>query len=77
MSDQLAIDALPAILERAAPGPSFMFDARAIRASDMLVHSLRDTYGYCEETGEPIGLKRLDARFGGGRGHGSQFARTR
>jgi len=21
-----------------------------------------DTYGYCEETGEPIGLKRLDAR---------------
>jgi DnaK suppressor protein len=20
------------------------------------------TYGYCEETGEPIGLKRLDAR---------------
>jgi len=22
----------------------------------------RDEYGYCEETGEPIGLKRLDAR---------------
>ena len=22
----------------------------------------RGTYGYCEETGEPIGLKRLDAR---------------
>jgi len=21
-----------------------------------------DTYGYCEETGEPIGLRRLDAR---------------
>ena len=21
-----------------------------------------DTYGYCEETGEPIGIKRLDAR---------------
>ncbi len=21
-----------------------------------------DTYGYCEETGEPIGVKRLDAR---------------
>ena len=21
-----------------------------------------DTYGYCEETGEPIGLKRLIAR---------------
>jgi hypothetical protein len=28
-------DALDAILERAAPGPSFVFDARAIRASDM------------------------------------------
>ena len=22
----------------------------------------KDTYGYCEETGEPIGLKRLMAR---------------
>ena len=22
----------------------------------------KDTYGYCEETGEPIGIKRLEAR---------------
>jgi DnaK suppressor protein len=30
-------------------------DAALIRLDD-------GTYGYCEETGEPIGLKRLDAR---------------
>src|SRR5213075_109654 len=27
-----------------------------------LVRLNEGTYGYCEETGEPIGLKRLDAR---------------
>ena len=30
-------------------------DAALLRIDD-------GTYGYCEETGEPIGLKRLDAR---------------
>lgn len=32
------------------------------KIEEALVRIDNGTYGYCEETGEPIGLKRLDAR---------------
>ena len=32
------------------------------KINEALVRIESGTYGYCEETGEPIGLKRLDAR---------------
>ncbi len=36
---------------------------KLIAKIDAALHRLEvGTYGYCEETGEPIGLKRLDAR---------------
>ena len=36
---------------------------KLISKIDAALHRLDDgTYGYCEETGEPISLKRLDAR---------------
>ena len=36
---------------------------KLINRIDAALHRLDDgTYGYCEETGEPIGLKRLEAR---------------
>ena len=36
---------------------------KLISKIDAALHRLDDgTYGYCEETGEPIGLKRLEAR---------------
>ncbi|RCL03051.1 MAG: DnaK suppressor protein [Candidatus Tokpelaia sp. JSC189] len=36
---------------------------KLITKIDSALQRLKDgTYGYCEETGEPIGLKRLDAR---------------
>ena len=36
---------------------------KLIAKIDAALERLDDgTYGYCEETGEPIGLKRLDAR---------------
>ena len=36
---------------------------KLIAKIDAALHRIEDgTYGYCEETGEPIGLKRLDAR---------------
>ena len=36
---------------------------KLINKIDAALHRLVDgTYGYCEETGEPIGLKRLEAR---------------
>src|SRR5215204_1285812 len=36
---------------------------KLINKIDAALHRLDDgTYGYCEETGEPIGLKRLEAR---------------
>ena len=36
---------------------------KLISKIDAALHRLDDgTYGYCEETGEPIGIKRLEAR---------------
>ena len=36
---------------------------KLIAKIDMALRRIKDgTYGYCEETGEPIGLKRLEAR---------------
>ncbi|WP_085859630.1 RNA polymerase-binding protein DksA [Rhizobium sp. TAL182] len=36
---------------------------KSISKIDAALQRIEDgTYGYCEETGEPIGLKRLDAR---------------
>ena len=36
---------------------------KLISKIDAALQRIEDgTYGYCEETGEPIGLKRLDAR---------------
>ena len=36
---------------------------KLISKIDAALHRIDDgTYGYCEETGEPIGVKRLDAR---------------
>ena len=36
---------------------------KLISKIDAALHRLEEgTYGYCEETGEPIGLKRLEAR---------------
>ena len=36
---------------------------KLIAKIDAALHRIEDgTYGYCEETGEPIALKRLDAR---------------
>ena len=36
---------------------------KLIAKIDVALQRIEDgTYGYCEETGEPIGLKRLDAR---------------
>ena len=45
-----------------------MMAARQVDASPLVTHHFplerieEGTYGYCEETGEPISLKRLDAR---------------
>ena len=40
-----------------------MQDAALVKKIDSALSRLDDgTYGYCEETGEPISLKRLDAR---------------
>ena len=36
---------------------------KLIAKIDSAIHRIDDgTYGYCEETGEPISLRRLDAR---------------
>ena len=37
-------------------------DAYLEKIEEALARVDSDAYGYCEETGEPIGIKRLDAR---------------
>src|SRR6202047_4029706 len=46
-------------IELRARGPQRKLTAKIDAALERLDDG---TYGYCEETGEPIGLKRLDAR---------------
>ena len=42
---------------------SFLSTVKLISKIDSALKRIEDrTYGYCEDTGEPIGLKRLDAR---------------
>jgi DnaK suppressor protein len=61
---------LPDLADRASSETDRSLELRArdrqrkliskIEAALMRIHD--GTYGYCEETGDPIGLKRLDAR---------------
>jgi len=60
----------PDIADRASVETEVALELRArdrqrklIAKIDAALQRIEDgTYGYCEETGEPIGLKRLDAR---------------
>ncbi len=60
----------PDITDRAAEEIERSFELRArdrerklINKIDAALKRIQDgTYGYCEETGEPIGIKRLEAR---------------
>ena len=60
----------PDIADRASSETDRAIELRArdrqrklIAKIDAALHRIEDgTYGYCEETGEPIALKRLDAR---------------
>lgn len=63
-------DKLPDMADRASSETDRSIELRArdrqrklIAKIDSALRRIEDgTYGYCEETGEPIGLKRLDAR---------------
>ncbi len=60
----------PDIADRATSETDRAIELRArdrqrklIKKIDMAIKRIDDgTYGYCEETGDPIGVKRLDAR---------------
>ena len=61
---------LPDVADRASSETDRSIELRArdrqrklVRKIDEALKRIEDgSYGYCEETGEPIGLKRLDAR---------------
>lgn len=63
-------DKLPDAADRASSETDRSIELRARDRQRKLVKKIdaalkrieEGTYGYCEETGEPIGLKRLDAR---------------
>ena len=63
-------EAKPDITDRASEEIDRTFELRTrdrerklINKIDAALRRIRDgSYGYCEETGEPIGLKRLEAR---------------
>ena len=63
-------EAKPDITDRASEEIDRSFELRTrdrerklINKIDAALRRIEDgTYGYCEETGEPIGLKRLEAR---------------
>jgi len=67
---QQDIGALPDIADRASTETDRALELRARDRQRKLVAKIdsalrrldEDTYGYCEETGEPISLARLDAR---------------
>src|ERR1044072_1752632 len=60
----------PELADRASPEPHRAIELRArarqrklIAKIDAAIQRINDgSYGYCEETGEPIALKRLEAR---------------
>ena len=60
----------PDLADRASSEPDRAIELRARDRQRKLISKIdaalqrieEGTYGYCEETGEPIGLKRLDAR---------------
>ncbi len=63
-------DKMPDVADRASSETDRAIELRARDRQRKLVKKINSalkriedgTYGYCEETGEPIGLKRLDAR---------------
>ncbi len=63
-------DKLPDMADRASSETDRSIELRARDRQRKLISKIdsalrrieEGTYGYCEETGEPIGLKRLDAR---------------
>jgi DnaK suppressor protein len=69
---QLQVDSLrePDIADRASSETDWGIELRTRDRQRKLIAKINaalqriedGTYGYCEETGEPIGLKRLDAR---------------
>ena len=60
----------PDVVDQAASQTEKTVELRTINRQNKLISKLdkalkkieENTYGYCEETGEPIGLKRLIAR---------------
>ena len=60
----------PEAVERASMETDHAFELRARDRARKLINKIdqaivrieADEYGYCEETGEPIGLRRLEAR---------------
>lgn len=60
----------PDLTDRASAEIDRIFEFRARSRAQKLISKIDEallrikdgTYGYCEETGEPIGLKRLEAR---------------
>ena len=53
----------PDIVDQASSQTEKNVEMRTINRQRKLLNKIEnDTYGYCEETGEPIGLKRLIAR---------------
>lgn len=67
---QQDLGTLPDLADRASTETDRSLELRARDRQRKLISKIdsalrridEDTYGYCEETGEPIGLARLDAR---------------
>ncbi len=83
---QADVGTQPDIADRASAETDRSLELRArdrqrklISKIDSALRRIEDgTYGYCEETGEPIGLKRLDARpVPRGHGHRIRLERLR
>lgn len=66
MEQNVVADVLDAAVDEARRNASFAARQRAtllLNRIDVALRKLEEgTYGYCEETGEPIGLERLMAR---------------
>ena len=70
LSDSVSEISSPDIVDQASSQSEKNVEMRTINRQRKLLNKIEkaikkienDTYGYCEETGEPIGLKRLIAR---------------